>query len=235
MRYVGGKSKCAAEIAAVINRVRRVRSFWDPFGGGLSMSYALGGPGIISDIHPSLIAMYQAIARGWVPPSSVSQDEWERAKTLPDDDPFKAFAGFACSFGAKWFRGYARGPRSTARVVTDRNWAGESARNLLKIVPALVRRGCTFERIDFLDVEPPRVDFSGVLYLDPPYRNVQTSYGFEFDFDRFDARAKQWARITDVFVSEYALPYGEEVWRSRAMSHGLGGATRVERLYRVCS
>ena len=213
----------------MINVARGPREFWDPFCGGLSVSVALGGRGPITDANPALIALYQAVAAGWDPPEYVSESEYQAARALPDEDPRKAFCGFGCSFGGKWFAGYAR-----QRLVDGKPYAyAASARNaLLRDVPALIARGCRFLCVDFLAIEPRPT--SSVLYLDPPYLGT-TGYGAlgRFDHDRFYARVAAWSRYTDVFVSEYAMPWGRVVW-SHEVNTSLKGGTSgksVERLY----
>ncbi len=203
MQYLGGKSRGAKQIAEWVNATRDAgKPFWDPFCGGLSVSLALGGAGMISDANPALMSLYCAVRDGWDPPSSVSLQEYQEAKQLPDSDPFKAFAGFACSFGGKWFGGYARSG--------TRNFAEGARRCLKRDIETLVLRGCTFECINFLDVEP--YDIGCTLYLDPPYRGT-TGYRMPFDVERFDRQVLRWATFTDVFVSEYSFPHGVEVLR----------------------
>lgn len=184
--------------------MRRGRPFWDPFCGGLSMSAAFckaGGRGIVSDANPSLIALYQAVAAGWDPPTHVSEDDYRVARSLPDTDPLKAFAGFGCSFGGKWFGGYARQPS------TGRNYAMNARNVVLRDVGAIVRSGSIIACADFLAFEPRPI--AAVLYLDPPYEGT-TGYGAvaPFDHARFYARVAAWANYTDVFVSEYGMPWG---------------------------
>jgi DNA adenine methylase len=233
VQYLGGKSRLASKIAAVINTARGPREFWDPFCGGLSVSVALGGRGLITDANPALIALYQAVAAGWDPPQRVSESEYHAARALPDADPLKAFCGFGCSFGGKWFRGYAR-----QRLVDGRwyDYAAGARNALLRDVPALIARGCRFACVDFLAIEPRPT--SSVLYLDPPYLDTE-GYGAvgRFDHARFYARAAAWSRRTDVFVSEYGFPWGRVVWSHEHKRHLSGGRnageanTRTERLY----
>lgn len=121
MQYFGGKSRISKKIAEIVNKKRGGLGFWDPFCGGLSVSLSLGGRGLITDVHLPLISLYKAVANGWVPPTSLSEDEYQGCKLLEDTDPLKAFAGYACSFGGKWFGGYARGeelrePQRTRRI-----------------------------------------------------------------------------------------------------------------------
>ncbi len=109
MRYMGGKSRIAKQIAAVIDEHRQPGQLvWDAFCGGLSMSVALSkkGPVLASDACAPLIALYKAVQEGWDPPTEVSRQTYMAAKLLPDSDPMKAFCGFGCSFGGKWFGGY---------------------------------------------------------------------------------------------------------------------------------
>lgn len=82
MQYLGGKSKIAKWLCAAIAPVRRGREFWEPFCGGLSVSVALSesGPGLVSDANHALIALYRAVAAGWDPPSTVSEDDYKRAR-----------------------------------------------------------------------------------------------------------------------------------------------------------
>lgn len=187
------------------------------------MSLALGGPGLVSDSNPALIALYQAVQNGWDPPSTLSSADYAHAKTLPDSDPLKAFAGFGCSFGGKWFGGYARSG--------SRNFAEATKRIVKRDVLLLVERGCAFACIDFLSVEP--FDCGCVLYLDPPYRG-STGYRFAFDSAAFDRRVTAWSQFTHVFVSEYELPDGIELLRFNkklSVCQGQKANPRDERLF----
>ncbi len=236
MQYLGGKSRIAKKLAAIINPIRGNRPFWDPFCGGLSMSVALGGCGFISDAHPALISLYRAVTAGWWPPRSVTRAEYEMAKSLPDTNPLKAFIGFGCSFGGKWFGGYAS--KRLAPVGGGKqsyfSYVDSARRSVMKDVAALVNRGCTFAALDFLSVEPAPTDY--VLYLDPPYAGT-TGYSLPFDHALFYDRVKQWATFTDVFVSEYNMPFGDVVWGAEVRCRTSNDHTgmRTERLYRVCA
>ena len=226
MRYVGGKSRHAKEIAKVINP-RGV--WWDPFCGGFAMSAALSkyGPGIASDAHP---ALYLAIVDGWDPPRTMSAEEYARAKTLPDSDPLKAFAGFGCSFGGKWFGGRAKdAPKS--------NPADFPARAASDLLIRDVRGSCiAIAHIDFFEIAPrPGL----TLYLDPPYAGTQGYATGAFDHARFWALAQRCATLGPVFVSEYVCPVPHRVVWSKSVTSALqGGAKandRIERLFALHS
>ncbi len=234
MKYLGGKSRISQRVVAIIDMVRMGRPFWDPFCGGLSTAVALSarGRGRISDANPALISLYQAVVAGWDPPKSLTEAEYKAAKLLPDTDPLKAFAGFGCSFGGKWFGGYAR---SGEVVVDPTKYASATRRGLLREVPLLARRGCFFEVANFLDVTPAPIN--QIIYLDPPYRGT-TGYDATqpFDHDRFYGLVEEWGRHTDVFVSEYDLPIGRLVFETAPPTTCLtrqSGVVKRERLYHV--
>jgi DNA adenine methylase len=237
MRYLGGKSRIARKLAARIREiVPDAEVYWDPFCGGLSMSVALSeyAPVLASDACAPLIALYRAVRGGWVPPSDVSEDEWRSAKALPDTDPFKAFAGFGCSFGGRWFEGYARAKQDTRPGRTaDPSLARMSSQGLRRDV----HRVADLECVDWLAWPP--CDFGGVLYLDPPYAGTKPFSGMPaFDADAFRSRVRSWSEHVPVFVSEYAFSLGECVWEKPLAKKVAGGAdgggrVGVERLYYI--
>lgn len=134
MRYQGGKSKIAKPIAEAIYAVSRRQDEDsgadrpDNFGGGVLGSTLVSlfcgscaveaklAPHfkrlICNDAHPYLIAMWKALQRGWEPPDIVTEAEYQYIKDHKNEDPALAgFVGFGCTFGAKWFGGYARDKR----------------------------------------------------------------------------------------------------------------------------
>lgn len=172
----------------------------------MTIALAEHGMVIASDAHPALISLYQAVASGWDPPSSCSKEEYLSAKDLPDTDPLKAFAGFGCAYGGKYFDGYAQYTRGDKAE----NYASQTRNALLRDVPALISKGCTFQCTDFFSIEPCP-DPSTVLYLDPPYDDTTRYRGTDsFDSDRFWQYVALWSRHTDVFVSEYRTPFATE-------------------------
>jgi DNA adenine methylase len=228
VRYLGGKTRIAKQLAELIDSVREPGQWvWDPFCGGLSMSVALSkkGPVWSTDINPALIALYKAVQSGWQPPSEVNEETWRAAKALPDSNPLKAFCGFGCSFGGRYFEGYAR---SSDRA----NYAATSKR--------VVERDCAealvFACLNFCTVEPQPIE--AVLYLDPPYAKTKGySRTIAFDSALFFAQAMRWAAFTHVFISEYACPVGVcvfETEKRKTIAGGQGGGrVGLERLFYI--
>lgn len=215
MRYLGGKSRIGKRIADAV-APRGV--WWEPFCGGLNVTRHLAtrGPGLVSDAHPALIALYEAVRAGWEPPAVVSRDVYEQAKQLPDNNPLKAFCGFALSFNSKWFAGYT----GAAHVQTYRK-RGESEKTM-RVNPVesaarvLARDMCTLQSCvlfcsDFLEVGPVsgRIE---TIYCDPPYEGVTSYSTGPFPHAVFWARCQEWTHAgVRVFVSEYTCPVRHEV------------------------
>lgn len=211
MQYLGGKTRLAKPIVAAINNeVGRIFAthdipFWDPFCGGLSMSVELAknrSGGLVSDISLPLISTYKAVQAGWEPPTRVTPEEYQAGKLLDDTDPLKAFLGFGCSFGGKWFGGYAR------RIKSDDSsgYAERSSRVLKANIQKL--QGCTIARIDFLATQPSRPKKPMFIYADPPYAGTTGYKGTpKFDHELFWERISQWEALdVPCFVSEFACP-----------------------------
>jgi DNA adenine methylase len=244
LQYLGGKSKISKHLCAAINPIRAGREAWDAFCGGLSMSAELAkaGPVTSSDANPALISLYKALADGtFDPPTSVTEEQYKAGRALPDSDPMKAFLGFGCSFGGKWFGGYARSKDPTdARSTGKRTYASQCRNSLLDDVALLRPAGWTVMCCNFLDIAPADVDDPAklCLYLDPPYAGTE-AYGAvaPFDHERFWMRVLEWAQYTDVFISEYNAPFVLapvlEFKHDLSVAGGVTKDARTERLYHL--
>jgi site-specific DNA-adenine methylase len=162
--------------------------------------------------------MYQAVAAGWEPPETVSEEEYKVAKGLPDSDPRKAFCGFGSSFGGKHFGGYA-GVYTAYRAngkTENRNTQKATRKSLRdkRASLAAVSLAC----VSFLSVVPePGVE---ALYCDPPYEGTTGYKGHDaFDHTLFWTLCQQWADLgTRVFVSEYSCPVPHELAWSKHLT-----------------
>lgn len=151
---------------------------------------------ICNDKHPYLIALYRALQNGYEPPDVVSEEEYRYARLHKDEDKARTgFIGFACSFGGKWFGGYARAKKSV------RGYAHEGKVSLERQLPFL----CEMEFVcgDYKDVPVPD---GAVVYADPPYFGT-TKYKYGIDHDEFwDYMRSLAKRGCKVFVSEQNAP-----------------------------
>ena len=235
---MGGKTRIAKQIAEVIDQYRQPGQLvWDAFCGGLSVSVALSkkGPVLSSDGCRCLIACYQAVLNGWDPPKSVSREEYELAKTLPDTDPMKAFCGFGMSFAGKWFAGYSQDRPITRKTGESAGYArfAHCARKLLIKKLTVVKN---VQCVDFL--EKTSSPIKAIIYCGIPYENtVGYPGGPVFDRSKFIQRVTEWSEFTDIFVSEYNFPIGKEIWSqaldSRVNVRSGSAKKSVERLYHI--
>ena len=227
MRYMGSKAGISKEIAPLLmDGHGQDMLYIEPFVGGANMIDAIPASvrRIGYDVNPYLIALWRAVSNGWTPPETVTEQEYNDAKNNQDKDPvFSAWAGFACSFGGKWFGGYARGNKPDG---TPRNHPEEAYRNAMKQFPAL--RGVQFQCRSVFDIELPG---RATIYCDPPYAGT-TKYRTGFDHDKF----YDWCRFQAmsghrVFVSEYAMPADFRVVWQKDVNCGLDSKRRVEKLF----
>lgn len=224
MQYLGGKTRIAKAIAQTIMDRRTNSTYVEPFLGAASVAellVPLFPSAILSDAHPDLMMMWRAVVEeGWTPPSTLTEEEYRRLKTA-EPSALRAFAGFPCSFGGKWFGGYARDPGK------GRNYADVASRSIQKKAARLA--GATLVHANYQDLTFERED--AVVYSDPPYANT-TGYRNTgtFDSGEFWATMEQWADAgAEVFVSEYTAPAGwVSVWEQDVKSSLAGGGSDRE-------
>lgn len=231
MQYLGGKSRIAKAIADEIRLRRADRTrYIEPFLGAGSVAIQVAAEFnevIVADIVPDLVLLWEAAIAGWVPPTELSEDEW-RALRRAEPSALRGFAGFSCSFGGKWFDGYARDRKGR------RNFAATGSRSIVKRGQAL--RGAEIRLADYRALDA-LVDEFTVVYADPPYAGTRGyAAAGPFDSEAFWGVMRKWAeRGALVLVSEYEAPAGWVVaWEGFPVTTiaGRGAVSRVrERLY----
>lgn len=240
MRYQGGKSRIAKDIAAKIRELHPTATeIWEPFCGGGAVTLALAKVGFhvhASDNHEDLILMWQALMRGETEPfADVTEAEYQTAYTRVQEERAgiridaptarRGFVGFGASFGGRWFEGYGRANGKA------QPWQ-ESQRSAQKLRGANV----TFTLLDYLST-PPDV----LVYADPPYVGTKPYSGSPaFDHAAFWSWVRQ--RKGPTFISELTGPDDIAiVWRKAHKSDNASNSpttkttaqiiTREERLY----
>lgn len=198
MQYQGGKSRIASELSAILNTQNKERPFISLFCGSCAVESRIQGfPRMVcNDKHRYLISMLRGVQAGYDLPEHVNETAYRYIREHPDEDPaLTGFVGFGCSFGGKWFGGYARNKNGT-------NYAAQSKRSLLKDMASLSH--AEFVCSDYRDVPIP---YGAVIYADPPYDHT-TGYNREaFDSAEFWAYARLIATTGHLlFVSEQTAP-----------------------------
>jgi len=225
MVYLGGKSRIAKKIAKIIlDRTTDRDVYLEPFVGGASVFVEMAphfARSIASDLHPDLIAMWQAVSRGWEPPY-ITKERYYELKAGPVCAE-RGFAGFACSYSGKWWGGYAK-PNSKGCDYA------QIARNVIaKHVAPFSHASVACASYDYWT---PAIDDKTVVYADPPYADT-TGYACDAPnvWPTFDLWAKQGAKV---FVSEYKAPADWSCiaeFPVKLKTEGGSGETRIERLF----
>jgi DNA adenine methylase len=200
MKYMGGKHRVAKHIVPLMLPYIK-DTFYEPFVGACNIVPALRKAGFeghayCSDAHAALITMWQHLQQGWQPPAFVTEAEYKAARLLPDTDPHKAFIGFACSWGGKYFGGYARDGRD------HRGYAQEGINGLRPKVQYIYNT--TFTHQSFFD--PSFMPRNSVVYCDPPYADTTKFTVGSFDTEAFWQKVRILAETNVVFISEHTAP-----------------------------
>lgn len=230
MRYLGGKSRTAKQIAGYIhNVIQPEQAYYEPFCGACWVTCEIHAPRrYASDANAGMIALWQALQDGWIPPDAVSEDEYAAAKAgdYADRPHLEAFILVGCSFGGKWGAGYA------GRF--ERNYALNAINSLLAKMGVLY--DVQFTAHDYRDLQPEPYS---LIYCDPPYEGTA---GYDavgaFDSTAFWRWAQQMtSNGHTVVVSEYAAPAGwscvvEMPTTTDMRTADNGRENRTERLFR---
>ena len=207
MKYMGNKRRIAKHILPIILENRQKDQWYvEPFVGAFGTMDKVTGNRLAADVNPYLIKLYQAVQLGWIPPDNITEEEY---KAIKEDkgrycSRLVGFVGFGCSFGGKFFGGYARGKNSKGE---PRNYCNESKKSILKQAKNL--KGIVIVESSYQDLYPPE---NSIIYCDPPYAGTTKYKGIEFDTDDFWDWCSDKAILDHrVFVSEYKAPAG---WKS---------------------
>lgn len=151
---------------------------------------------ILNDRHEYLVALLRGVQAGYELPDYISLEQYQYIRDHKDEDPvLTGFVGFGCSFGGKWFGGYARNAQGS-------NYALQSKTSLLKDMATL--GGAEIVCGDYRRVCIPP---GAVIYADPPYNNTTGYHGERFVTEDFWAAMRLLADTGHpVFVSEQEAP-----------------------------
>jgi DNA adenine methylase len=227
MQYVGGKHRIRKELAVYLESVREGRTFVEPFCGGCNITAEMSGYRIASDLCEDVILLWKAASDGWEPPTKVLEDEYKAARSAPSS-AYRGFVGFGCSFGGKFFGGYAR--TSAGR---KEDFAMAAHNSIIRKAKTL--RGVLFSCGPYNSLSP----LNSLVYCDPPYANTTQGYSStSFDSARFWNTMLEWSKQGNtVLVSEYFAPdFCREVWRKETnveMRSTIGREVRIEKLFQV--
>ncbi len=201
MQFQGGKARQAKAIGAYLRTVDRP-CYLEPFvgAGWVLAEVASHFPTVIAgDIHQDLILMHRALQNGWVPPTLISEDDWGTAR-YAEPSPHRGYVGYQCSWGGKWFRGYARNGYASLYG----NYANRGIAGTLRVANA-----CKAASYAWADYRAFRPNHNWIVYCDPPYLGTEPISHRRFDTPAFWRLMDAWSDLgATVLVSEQQAPDG---------------------------
>lgn len=204
MRYQGGKVRASTEISNVITTANKYdggrQSFVSLFCGGCAVEAKVApyfDKVICSDKQPYIIALWQGVQNGYDLPQEITREQYYYTMAHKDEDKvLTGFIGFGCSFGGKFFCGYAQATPRRDYPRSTRNTCYRDMKTLQK---------AEFICRDYREVEIPK---NSVIYCDPPYEGT-TGYKTAGKFNSKDFWA--YMRVLSkaghtVYISEEHAP-----------------------------
>ena len=216
-QYLGGKYRVRYQISEYINALAP-KVYLEPFCGMCWVGQRVRATErYFSDANEDLVLMWKALQTGWKPPVSVTEEQYALLRTA-GPSALRGFVGINCSFGGKWFGGFARSE--------GRNYADEGSRGLVKQAGGLLK--ATFKWADY------RAAFDSidadVIYCDPPYAGTTEYDGVkQWVPDVFWDVVRERSVSTTVIVSEYAAPDDFHIVMETESRMGLSSVTGIQK------
>ena len=228
MKYFGGKFRSGQEISDVIKKLtpNTYKIYLEPFCGAISIIINMTDTYecYASDYHPDLICMWKELQNDtFIPPAEVSEDDYNKIKLYKSPNAIKGFVGFGCSFGGKFFSGYAQKYTNGK----NENYLKAATNSIRKLKPKI--KNIHFDIKCYKEYNP----VNKVIYCDPPYESTtfpikyrrDTKKYDEFDNTEFWNIMRQWSQHNLVFISEVRAPddficvWSKEAHRSASQSN----------------
>lgn len=208
---MGGKQRVSRHIVEAILKDGVPRDRWfEPFVGGGSVmekSAPFFENSLGMDAHEDLIDMWQAVCRGWKPPSFVSRETYNSLRNEDESHALRGFVGFGCSYGGKWFGGYVGDSLGSPSRATDILVCEQAYKTVMRQAEIFQRSGTRFKHGLFGSYTPIP---GSVVYCDPPYQSTLGYRGIEpLDHDQYYETLVKWSELgCHVYCSEYEIPQG---------------------------
>lgn len=227
MIYLGGKARLAKYIVPIIQHYLSLdedSTYWEPFVGGGNIIQHITSPKIRygSDSNPRTIEALRLIRDNLnlIPKDNTefTEQNYKEVKQDPSH-PLYAFAGFAYSYGAKWWGGWQRG--------SGRDYVKTAYNSALKQNKLL--QGVNLFCCDCYSIGVKR-NKRLIIYCDPPYINT-TGYKGTGKFDH--ASFYDWCRYMKtrghtILLSEQTAPSDfESLWKKERRTTFKQGESKV--------
>lgn len=225
---MGSKNRIAKEIIPIMLKdYEDGMIFIDACCGGCNLIDKIPNhiPRYANDINEYLIEMFIKASKGWIPPKYFTEDEYKNVRDNKDNDKaLTGYAGFALSYGGKWFGGWCRDGKGI------RNYVEESYKNSLKQFPLL--KNVIFSNKSVFDINPIK---KSIIYFDIPYKGT-TKYKNDFDHYEFYRKCRKLKKQGHIiFISEYNMPNDFTcVWEKEvnsSLTKNTGSKKATEKLF----
>lgn len=202
MKFRGSKRRIAKYILPIMLGHRKsLKQYWvEPFVGGGNIIENVKGNRIGADSHLAVIeALISIRDHVYELPKSnkeFTKEDYIKAKGDRFSYAFRSYVGFVCSFGGKWFDGWAADSGG-------RDYVAEAYRSALKQSPKLQGAELLCADYDKLTIPP-----NSLIYCDPPYANTRKYKGVgKFNHEKFWEWCREKAKEGHtIFISEYNAP-----------------------------
>ena len=231
MQYMGSKNSISEYIVPILQdeiEKNEIKCYVEPFVGGANIIDKIKCKKKIGiDIHEELIELLKYTQNHELPQTITEEEYYEVKKNKWKYEKwYLGFVGFCCSFGSKYFAGFARGNDKRDRV-------NEAKRNLERQNLKNIQFECgNYDSISFK---------KALIYCDPPYEGVKNYNSTEkFDKNKLIEWCLEEAKENIVYLSEYDIrhPNFKEVWsiqhyKSLGSGINLKSKKSIEKLYKV--
>lgn len=195
MKYMGSKARIAKDILPIILKDRKPGQWYvETMVGGANLIDKVECPRLASDINPYVIEALKLIRDNPESlPEVITEAEYRELKKEKELNGLTGVVGFGCSFGSRFFQGFARGE--------GRNFMAETKRNAVNQSPLL--KGIMFLPLPYDKVDIPE---NSIIYCDPPYAGAKKYEDYFCHVTFWDWVRTKSLEGHSVFVSEYNAP-----------------------------
>jgi site-specific DNA-adenine methylase len=215
--YHGGKYYLGKKIARVIydetckleeDEDIEIKGYCEPFCGMLGVfrhipeTFKYDKPKLkykAGDANRSIISMWKATQKGWVPKSLYNKEEYELLLNTPPS-PERGFVGHSYTYRGIEFSGYFK--HKLSKRLTH-------ARQVAKIGAEMADNKVVFSAGSYTQYSSLK---NYIIYCDPPYSLTEQRYYDDnhnrrsFDNDAFWTWCRKMSEYNVIFVSEYSAP-----------------------------
>ena len=223
MKYLGGKQRLGKHISPKLHDIwdknEKLVGYMEPFCGSLGVlrnMHDIDASIHANDYHSDLIKMWKEVKSGkFKYPTSISEEEYLKAKEMKSPSAYKAFVGFGMSFGGRYFGAYSQ------KYLGDKkeDFCKEMVNSLTRTAPLIQK--VKFTNKDYKELNPKKM----LVYCDPPYEYSKYPIKYRRDvkkYDTFDNEEfwdvmRKWSKNNVVVISEMVAPDDfVEIWKQQA-------------------